>query len=146
MEPLLPLLQPSNWLSTSMPSESSIPTTFNAASSRCGEGIIISSITKTILSSSDRTNTLPPNISEIISTLNESKVSILPVFHLMVVPLYQNLLNLFLTLLFMILYTISVNTPNDKGEIDVVEGFLFAFALGFFFDEVIKMYFPTPFN
>jgi len=39
----------------------------------------------------------------------------------------------------MILYTISVNTPNDKGEIDFVEGCLFAFALGFFFDEVIKM-------
>ena len=39
----------------------------------------------------------------------------------------------------MILYTISVNTPNEKGEIDFVEGCLFAFALGLFFDEVIKM-------
>jgi Na+/citrate or Na+/malate symporter len=43
----------------------------------------------------------------------------------------------------MILYTISVNTPNDKNNIDIVEGFLFAFALGFFFDEVTKMYPPT---
>ena len=58
------------------------------------------------------------------------------------VPLYQNLLNLFFTLLFMVLYTISVNTPNDKGRIDFVEGTLFAFALGFFFDEVAKMYSP----
>jgi hypothetical protein len=41
----------------------------------------------------------------------------------------------------MILYTISVNTPNEKGNIDFVEGSLFAFALGFFFDEIIKMYF-----
>jgi hypothetical protein len=55
------------------------------------------------------------------------------------VPLYQNLLNLFFTLLFIVFYTISVNTPNDKGVIDVPEGFLFAFALGFFFDEVTKV-------
>jgi len=47
---------------------------------------------------------------------------------------------LFFTLVFMILYTISVNTPNDKNNIDIVEGFLFAFALGFFFDEVTKIY------
>jgi hypothetical protein len=46
----------------------------------------------------------------------------------------------------MILYTISVNTPNEKGEIDFVEGCLFAFALGFFFDEVVKMCPPSPFN
>src|SRR5277367_3223586 len=78
MASLLLLLQPLNWRSTSMPFESSIPTTFNGASSPCGEDIIISSITKTTLSLSDRTSTLPPNISEIISILNESKVSILP--------------------------------------------------------------------
>ena len=40
----------------------------------------------------------------------------------------------------MILYTICVNTPNDSGTIDFVEGTLFAFALGFFFDEVTKLY------
>ena len=56
------------------------------------------------------------------------------------VPLYQNLANLFFTLLFLVLYTVSVNTPNDKGMIDTAEGFLFAFALGFFFDELTKMY------
>jgi hypothetical protein len=55
------------------------------------------------------------------------------------VPLYQNLVNLFFTLLFLVFYTISVNTPNDKGIIDVEERFLFAFALGFFFDELTKM-------
>jgi hypothetical protein len=38
-----------------------------------------------------------------------------------------------------VFYSISVNTPNDKGVIDVTEGFLFAFALGFFFDEVTKV-------
>jgi hypothetical protein len=60
------------------------------------------------------------------------------------VPLYQNLLNLFFTLLFIVFYSISVNTPNDKGVIDVTEGFLFAFALGFFFDEVTKVSRPPP--
>jgi hypothetical protein len=59
------------------------------------------------------------------------------------VPLYQNVLNLFFTLLFVLLYTIAVNTPTEKGDFDIVEGFLFAFALGFFFDEITKMYPPT---
>lgn len=57
-----------------------------------------------------------------------------------VVPLYQNVINLFFSLLFLVLYTITVNTPNDIGKIDAVEGFLFAFALGFFIDEVAKVY------
>jgi len=67
-------LQLLNWLSTSMPSELSMPTTFNAVSSRCGEDITISSITRITLSLSDHTNTSPPDISGIISTHNESKV------------------------------------------------------------------------
>jgi hypothetical protein len=47
---------------------------------------------------------------------------------------------LFFSLLFLALYTITVNTPNDKGKIDAAEGLLFAFALGFFFEELTKMY------
>jgi len=58
----------------------------------------------------------------------------------MVVPLYQNLLNLFFTLMLMVLYTLSVNSPNAKGNIDFFEGALFTFALGFFFDELTKMF------
>jgi len=42
----------------------------------------------------------------------------------------------------MVFYTLSVNTPNEKGNIDFVEGALFTFALGFFFDEVTKMSLP----
>jgi Na+/citrate or Na+/malate symporter len=57
----------------------------------------------------------------------------------MTVPRYQNLINLFFMFLFLVLYTIAVNTPNLRGEIDFVEGFLFAFVFGFFFDEVTKM-------
>ena len=53
--------------------------------------------------------------------------------------MYQNLLNLFFTTLFLVLYTIAVNTPNSVGSFDIVEGFLFAFVFGFFFDEVVKM-------
>ena len=59
---------------------------------------------------------------------------------LTVVPRYQNFLNIFFTILFLILYTIAVNTPNAIGEIDFVEGFLFAFVFGFFFDEISRMY------
>lgn len=42
--------------------------------------------------------------------------------------------------MFLLLYTITVNTPNNKGTIEPVEGCLFAFALGFLFDELVKMY------
>ena len=61
---------------------------------------------------------------------------------LIIVPLYQNILNLFFTLLLMVFYTLSVNSPNERGNIDFVEGALFTFALGFFFDEVTKMLSP----
>jgi hypothetical protein len=61
---------------------------------------------------------------------------------LILVPLYQNILNLFFTLLLMVFYTLSVNSPNERGNIDFVEGALFTFALGFFFDEVTKMLRP----
>jgi hypothetical protein len=39
-----------------------------------------------------------------------------------------------------VLYTIAVNTPNQRGNFDFVEGCLFAFVFGFFFDEVTKMF------
>ena len=61
-----------------------------------------------------------------------------------IVPLYQNLLNLFFTFMLMVLYTLTVNSPNGKGNIDFFEGVLFTFALGFFFDEVTKMSPPPP--
>ena len=54
--------------------------------------------------------------------------------------MYQNLLNLLFTTLFLVLYTIAVNTPNPKGNFDFVEGCLFAFVFGFFIDEVAKMF------
>ena len=78
--------------------------------------------------------------SVIISILNGSRVSQFDL-DLIIVPRYQNLLNLFFTVTFLVLYTIAVNTPNSKGNFDFVEGMLFAFVFGFFFDEVTKMLF-----
>jgi len=65
---------------------------------------------------------------------------------LIVVPQYQNLLNLWFMFLFLALYTITVNTPNPKGGIDFMEGCLFAFVFGFFLDEVTKMLFLPSAN
>jgi hypothetical protein len=65
---------------------------------------------------------------------------------LTLVPRYQNLLNLFFTLLFLVLYTIVVNTPNPTGGIDLVEGVLFAFVFGFFLDQIIKLYLSSEFT
>jgi hypothetical protein len=44
--------------------------------------------------------------------------------------------------LFLILYTIVVNTPNKPGNFDTVEALLFAFVFGFFIDEVAKVLVP----
>lgn len=59
------------------------------------------------------------------------------------VPRYQNLLNLFFTVLFLVIYTVTVNTPNLTGNFDLIEGLLFIFVFGFFFDEFTKMSFLT---
>jgi hypothetical protein len=63
---------------------------------------------------------------------------------LIVVPRYQNAINVFFTFLFLILYTLVVNTPNKTGGFDALEALLFAFVFGFFFDEVTKM--CTPYS
>lgn len=57
----------------------------------------------------------------------------------MIVPRYQNAINVFFMFLFLILYTIVVNTPNKPGNFDAVEALLFAFVFGFFVDEVSKV-------
>ena len=57
----------------------------------------------------------------------------------MLVPLYQNLHNLFYTLLFIVLYTLTLSKPRSSGNMDFVEGVLYAFAFGFLFDGITKM-------
>lgn len=48
------------------------------------------------------------------------------------VPRYQNLLQIVLSVVFLALYTATVNTANDDGAMDGAEGLLFLFVLGYF--------------
>ncbi|CAK4033722.1 receptor-activated Ca2+-permeable cation channel [Lecanosticta acicola] len=54
------------------------------------------------------------------------------------VPQYQNLLQIMFSLIFLGLYTGAINTINPGGELDVVEGLLYIFTLGFICDEMSK--------
>lgn len=54
------------------------------------------------------------------------------------VPQYQNSLQIIFSLVFLALYTGAINTINPGGELDVVEGLLYIFTLGFICDEVSK--------
>jgi len=58
----------------------------------------------------------------------------------MLVPCYQNALNIFFTVLFLALYTVVVNTRNPNGAIQTVEVFLFAMVFGFFLGEIALMF------
>ena len=58
------------------------------------------------------------------------------------VPLYQNLHNLWFTLLFIALYTIMINKSDANDIMGPVEWCLFILSLGFFFDGVVKMFRP----
>ena len=55
-------------------------------------------------------------------------------------PRYQNALQISISVLYLILYTIAINTINDKGDLDLVESILYIFTAGFIFDEVAKIW------
>ncbi|KAK9385666.1 hypothetical protein V1515DRAFT_231787 [Lipomyces mesembrius] len=55
-------------------------------------------------------------------------------------PLYQNALQLFVSIVYLALYTGAVNTANPSRGFDVVEGLLYVFTLGYIFDDVAKFY------
>ncbi|KAK9248944.1 hypothetical protein V1506DRAFT_526508 [Lipomyces tetrasporus] len=55
-------------------------------------------------------------------------------------PLYQNALQLLFSIVYLVFYTIAVNTANLGGEFDAVEGILYVFTVGFVFDELVKFY------
>ena len=55
-------------------------------------------------------------------------------------PLYQNAVQIFFSLLYLILYTIAINTINNTGDLDVVEGILYIMTAGFMFDEAAKLW------
>lgn len=56
------------------------------------------------------------------------------------VPQYQNLVQILISIIYLGLYTGAINTINPKGDIDVVEGILYIFTLGFICDEAGKFW------
>ncbi|KAL8988642.1 MAG: hypothetical protein Q9177_002317 [Variospora cf. flavescens] len=55
-------------------------------------------------------------------------------------PLYQNTVQIFFSLLYLVLYTIAINTINSRGDLDVVEGVLYLMTFGFIADECAKFW------
>lgn len=56
------------------------------------------------------------------------------------VPRYQNWVQIAMSIAFLALYTGAINTINPKGDLDVVEGLLYIFTLGFICDEANKFW------
>ncbi|KAI9819321.1 MAG: hypothetical protein M1832_004026 [Thelocarpon impressellum] len=55
-------------------------------------------------------------------------------------PVYQNAVQVFFSLLYLALYSQVINTINVRGDLDVVEGVLYLFTLGFVCDELSKFW------
>jgi hypothetical protein len=56
------------------------------------------------------------------------------------VPVYQNSVQIFVSVVYLALYTGAINTINPTGDLDVVEGLLYVFTLGFICDELGKLF------
>ncbi|KAK3670864.1 Calcium channel yvc1 [Recurvomyces mirabilis] len=56
------------------------------------------------------------------------------------VPQYQNAVQIIISFVFLGLYTGAINTINPSGDLDIVEGLLYLFTLGFICDELSKIY------
>ena len=56
------------------------------------------------------------------------------------VPQYQNAVQIIISFVFLGLYTGAINTINPSGDLDIVEGLLYLFTLGFICDELSKVY------
>ncbi|KAH9880424.1 hypothetical protein IAQ61_000715 [Plenodomus lingam] len=54
------------------------------------------------------------------------------------VPRYQNFVQIAISVIFLGLYTGAINTINPMGDLDVVEGLLYIFTVGFICDEANK--------
>ncbi|CRG86141.1 Calcium channel YVC1 [Talaromyces islandicus] len=55
------------------------------------------------------------------------------------VPMYQNVLLIFFSLLYLGIYTAVINSVNPTGDIDVAEGFLYTMTLSYLLDELNKI-------
>ncbi|KAF2722977.1 receptor-activated Ca2+-permeable cation channel [Polychaeton citri CBS 116435] len=56
------------------------------------------------------------------------------------VPMYQNIVQIIFSLVYLGLYTGAINTINREGDLDIVEGLLYLFTLGFMCDELSKLW------
>lgn len=56
------------------------------------------------------------------------------------VPQYQNAVQILVSIVYLGLYTGAINTINPTGDLDIVEGFLYIFTLGFLCDEAAKLW------
>lgn len=55
-------------------------------------------------------------------------------------PQYQNFLQISVSFIYLVLYSIAINTINSTGDLDIIEGILYIFTAGFIFDEVSKLW------
>lgn len=55
-------------------------------------------------------------------------------------PFYQNTVQISISVIYLGMYTGAVNTINEDGDLDVVEGILYLMTLGFICDEVAKFW------
>lgn len=56
------------------------------------------------------------------------------------VPMYQNTVQIAMSVIYLALYTGAINTINPSGDLDVVEALLYVFTIGFICDEVSKFW------
>jgi hypothetical protein len=55
-------------------------------------------------------------------------------------PVYQNAVQITVSVVYLALYTGAVNTVNESGDLDVVEGILYLMTFGFICDEIAKFW------
>ena len=55
-------------------------------------------------------------------------------------PMYQNAVQMLISFIFLALFTGAVNTINEDGDLDAVEGVLYLMTFGFICDEVAKFW------
>lgn len=56
------------------------------------------------------------------------------------VPVYQNALQILFSFVYLALFTAAINTVNPTGDLDIVEGLLYIFTVGFIADELAKFW------
>ncbi|KAF8423098.1 hypothetical protein EV426DRAFT_603846 [Tirmania nivea] len=55
-------------------------------------------------------------------------------------PVYQNAFQIFVSFIYLLLYTIAINTVDPERDVDIEEVFLYLFTFGFMIDECLKVW------